>query len=154
MEFLDPQWRERLDRLFKKAAFIQNLGLKPGDAGAGFCETHLEIQNYHKQQNRLVHAGVLATIADHSAGGAATTLLKPGQYVLTVEFKINLLRPAKGRALRCRAQVLKAGGRLSFVESELYSRDSEDKETLVAKASVTLAILEEPKSESSTEESP
>ncbi|HKY64200.1 MAG TPA: PaaI family thioesterase [bacterium] len=146
MEFLDPEWRQRLDRLFQKAAFIQNLGLKPGEVGAGYCETHLEIQNYHKQQNRLVHAGVLATMADHSAGGAATTLLKPSQYVLTVEFKVNLLRPAQGRALRCRAQVLKAGARLSFVESEVFCRDGEG-EALVAKASVTLAVLENLKEE-------
>jgi uncharacterized protein (TIGR00369 family) len=148
MDFLDPEWRLRLDRLFQKAAFIQNLGLKPGEAGAGFCETRLEIQNYHKQQNRLVHAGVLATVADHSAGGAATTLLKASQYVLTVEFKINLLRPAQGRALRCRAQVIKAGARFSFAESEVYCLKGEaGEESLVAKASVTLAVLEDLKEE-------
>lgn len=148
MDFLDPEWRQRLARLFEKAAFIQNLGLKPGEAGAGYCETQLEIQNYHKQQNRLVHAGVLATMADHSAGGAATTLLKPSQHVLTVEFKINLLRPAQGRSLRCRAQVIKAGARLSFVESEVYCLNGEG-EALVAKASVTLAVIEDLQEESS-----
>jgi len=143
MEFLDPEWRQRLDRLFQKAAFIQNLGLRCGEAGAGFCETHLEIQNYHKQQNRLVHAGVLASVADHSAGGAATTLLQATQYVLTVEFKINLLRPAQGRSLRCRSQVIKAGARLSFAESEVYCLNGETDEILVAKASITLAVLED-----------
>ena len=83
-------------------------------------------------------------MADHSAGGAATTLLKPSQYVLTVEFKVNLLRPAKGRTLRCRAQVIKAGARISFVDSEVFCLNDEE-EALVAKASVTLAVLEDSK---------
>lgn len=151
MNFSESEIRPRIESMFQKAAFIQNLGLKLGEVGAGICETSLEIQHYHKQQNRFVHAGVLATVADHSAGGAATTLLKPGTFVLTVEFKVNLLRPAKGRSLRCRAQVLKSGSRLSFVESEVYSRDGENKETLVAKASVTLVILEDSKLESPKE---
>ncbi len=56
---------------------------------------------------RRVHAGVQATIADHTAGGAATTLIDKGQFVLTVEFKINLLRVTRGDSLLCRAQVLK-----------------------------------------------
>lgn len=102
------------------------------DAGEGWCQTELEVGG---QQDGLIHAGVQATMADPSAGTAAA-LIGPGQYVLTVEFKINLLRPAQGERLPCRAQVLKSGKGLSVVESEVYTQK------LVSKATVTLAVLD------------
>ena len=66
-----------------------------------------------------MHAGVQATMADHTAGGAAATMIEPDHIVLTVEFKINLLRAAKGERLTCHSQVLKPGSRLIVVESEV-----------------------------------
>ncbi|WP_169730682.1 PaaI family thioesterase [Calidithermus chliarophilus] len=105
--------------------------------GEGWCQTELEVGEQHQQQDGFVHAGVQATMADHSAGTAAT-LIGPGQYVLTVEFKINLLRPARGERLNCRVQVLKPGKSLIVVESEVYTQK------LVSKATVTVAVLEKP----------
>jgi len=61
-----------------------------------------------------------------------------------VEFKINLLRPAKGESLRCRAKVLKPGKTISVAESEVYAV-ADGKETLVSKATITLAVLARPK---------
>jgi acyl-coenzyme A thioesterase PaaI-like protein len=60
--------------------------------------------------------------------------------VLSLEFKINLLRPAKGDSLRCRAKVLKSGRRFIIVESEVFSVAVEG-ERLAAKATVTLAVV-------------
>lgn len=142
MDTLDPEFLRRVEAIFRKAPFLENLGVKFLGCGPGWCESGLQVQNYHKQQNRLVHAGVLATLADHTAGAAAGTLIAPGEIVLTVEFKINLLRPGKGQNLRARAQVLKPGRRFSVVESEVFAADA-DSEKLVAKATVTLAILPE-----------
>jgi len=87
-----------------------------------------------------MHAGVMATLADHTAGGAGATLIKPEEIVLTVEFKINLLRPAKGERLRAKSTVLKPGRTLSIVESSVYSWEAGE-EKLSAKAMVTLAIV-------------
>lgn len=124
-----------IQRLFTTAHFIQHIGLKLVEVGQGWCETEIEVGEHHQQQDGFIHAGVQATMADHTAGSAASTLLQPGQYVLTVEFKINLLRPAKGDKLCCKAQVLRAGKTLSVVESEVFT------DKLVSKASVTLAVL-------------
>jgi uncharacterized protein (TIGR00369 family) len=83
---------------------------------------------------------VQATIADHTAGGAAGTLAAEGDLVLSVEFKINFLRPALGERLRCRSTVLRHGKTLTVAESEVYAqRDRNEK--LVAKAMVTLALV-------------
>lgn len=134
----DPNFQTKMQTRFRKAAFIRALGISLIDVGPGWCESELMIEEWHLQQNTFIHGGVLATMADHTAGGAAGSLVGTGQIVLTAEFKINLLRPAQGSRLHCRAEVLKAGSRLTVAESSVY----DDEEKLVAKATVTLAVVE------------
>jgi uncharacterized protein (TIGR00369 family) len=141
MEPRNPDYRKQAIRIFDQAAHVREVGIVLSDLGPGWCETQLAVQPKHLQQTSVVHAGVLATLADHTAGTAATTLLPAEDYVLSVEFKINLLRAARGPKLWCRAQVLKAGRRIFVVESEVFST-SDAGTKLVAKATVTLAVLQ------------
>ncbi|WP_245832254.1 PaaI family thioesterase [Oceanospirillum sanctuarii] len=125
--------------MLESAPFIQALGMQAETIKPGICTTQLFIRQDHQQQDGFVHAGVQATLCDHTAGAAGATLIAEGKRVLTAEFKINLLRPASGEHLICEAEVLKPGNTLSIVESMLWAvRD--DQKTLVAKATVTLAI--------------
>jgi uncharacterized protein (TIGR00369 family) len=128
-------------RVFNQAPFIALLGLRLDSAADGECRTSLALAEKHLQQDGLVHAGVQASVADHTAGTAASTLLQPGQIVLSAEFKINMLRPAKGDTLTCVAKVLKAGSTLIVVESEVYCGNGDDLR-LTAKATVTLVIVQ------------
>ena len=127
-------------RIFEAAPFINHLGVKLEAVSRGQCHTSLLLRPDHLQQNGVVHAGVVATLADHTAGGAAASVLAAGAYPLTVEFKINLLRPASGDRLACHARVLKAGRTLIVAESEVVSGNGADA-ALVAKAMVTLAVV-------------
>ncbi len=127
--------------LFRSAPFIVELGLELESFGKGECVTLLNLEPRHLQQNGFVHTGVQATMADHTAGAAAGTLAKEGLHVMTVEFKISLLRAAKGDRLICRARVIKPGRKFSFVESEVFCM-SLGEERLVSKASATMAILD------------
>lgn len=131
---------EELQRIFNKAPFIADLGIKPKSIGKGECVTMLVLEKRHMQQDGFVHAGVQATIADHTAGAAAATLIGDGQIVLTAEFKINLLRVAKGEQLVCHSRVLKPGRRFSVVESEVFCHAS-GRESLVSKAIATIAVV-------------
>ena len=103
----------------------------------GICESALTPRPEHLQQDGVVHAGVISTIADHTAGSAAGTLMDAHQIVLTSEFKLHLLRPARGR-LSCVATVLKPGRMFSVVEADVRVAD-----VLVAKLIGTLAIVDE-----------
>jgi len=129
-----------LEHGFRDAPFIAHLGLELDGLGHGWCEARLEVQPWHLQQTRVVHAGVLATLADHCAGAAATTLLAPGEHVVTAEYKINLLRGARGERLHCRAEVLKPGQSLSVVESSVFA-ERDGKRELVAKLNATMAVV-------------
>ena len=137
--------REELERIFSAAPFVASLGIQLVSLGPGECETRLEIGASHLQQDGFVHAGVQATMADHTAGGAAATLIGPGEIVLTAEFKINLLRAARGRTLRCRSKVLKPGSRLAVVESEVFCETEEDRK-LVSKTTATIAVVKSSRS--------
>ena len=127
--------------LFERAKFIGDLGIEWVSEGPGVCESVLMIEPRHAQQNGYVHAGVISTMADHTAGSAAETLAPEGKTVLTAEFKINFLRAAQGERLECRAAVLKPGRMLIIVESEVYAVASQQR-LLVAKGMFTVAVID------------
>jgi uncharacterized protein (TIGR00369 family) len=102
----NPRYEERIRAVFDTAPFMRHLGVVLRRCEPGFCETSLPVQPWQLQQDGFIHAGVQATIADHGAGAAAGTLMAEDEIVLSVEFKVNLLRPAQGDELICRAKVL------------------------------------------------
>jgi uncharacterized protein (TIGR00369 family) len=138
---MEPAVLDEIQRIFRAARFISDLGIELESVGEGECVTTLDLKDRHLQQDGYVHSGVHATIADHTAGVAAATLLRERQMVLSVEFKINLLRPARGERLICRAEVLKPGRRFSVVESEVSCVD-DGEERLVSKMIATIAYVD------------
>jgi len=132
---------DAIGRVFDDAPFIAHLGVVLDGIGPGWCEASLPLQPWHLQQTGVVHAGVVATLADHCAGAAASTQLAAGQYVVTAEFKINLLRGARGERLTCRAEVLKPGQRLAVVEAQVWAERG-GKPELVAKLNATMAVVQ------------
>ncbi len=136
----NPEYERETRRVFDEAPFIRALGVQLSGFKPGECHTCLPLQVEHRQQDGFVHAGVQATLADHTAGTAGATLTGPGERVLTAEFKINLLRAASGQRLECQARVLKPGRMLIVVESDVYAVDDAQRQ-LVARAMVTLAVV-------------
>jgi uncharacterized protein (TIGR00369 family) len=117
---MEPSVLEEIQRLFHAARFISDLGVELESVREGECVTTLPLRNRHLQQDGFVHAGVQATIADHTAGVAAATVLSEQKKVLSVEFKLDLLRGASGERLIRRARVLKPGRIFSVVEAEVF----------------------------------
>ncbi|MBY4676326.1 PaaI family thioesterase [Marinobacterium arenosum] len=140
METLNPEYETEVRRVFSGAPFIQSLGAELVEFAPGYCRSRIQIDPHHQQQDGFIHAGVQATLADHTAGTAAATLIPAGKRVLTAEFKINLLRAAQGRLLCCEATVLKPGRTLIVAEAEVYAQQAQRQ--LVAKATVTLAVVD------------
>jgi uncharacterized protein (TIGR00369 family) len=140
MQAPDPNYRKVVEAGFAEAAFLSELGIKLVECGPGWCESSLRIEPRHLQHTGVIHAGVQATIADHTAGGAAMTVTGAEDFILTAEFKIHLLRAGAGDALLCRAQVLKPGKAFHVVESEVFALAG-DKKTLISKLTATMAVL-------------
>src|SRR5580704_9778653 len=132
--------RGAVERVFREAEFVRSLGIELAAHGAGWCETRVKILPALRQQHGFAHAGVLMALADHTCGGAAASTVAEGRDVVTVENKVSFLRPASGPNLICRAEVLRAGRNLVFVEAEVKV-EGEKGRVIVAKASSTLAVI-------------
>jgi len=119
---------------------MKHIGARLKKAEGGFCEIHVSYNTMLTQQNEFFHAGVIGTLADTAAGYAAYTLMEENAAVLTVEFKLNLLAPAKGQTLIARSAVIKAGKTLTVCNSEVFIKTGR-KENLCSTATVTLIAL-------------
>ncbi|MBK6864467.1 MAG: PaaI family thioesterase [Ideonella sp.] len=126
---------------FRRTPFIADLGVGVDAIDEGECQTSLAIAQRFLQHSGQVHAGVLTTIADHTAGAAAQTLAPEGVFAATAELKLSLLRPARGERIVCRARVLKPGKSLSFVEADVFCAAAGGDEQLVARMSATMAFI-------------
>jgi uncharacterized protein (TIGR00369 family) len=133
----DLRWSD-VEGIFNRASFISHLGIRLIEVGEGRCSIELQTDDRHLQQHGFVHAGVLATLADHAAGGAARSAVPDGFDVITIEFKINFLKPALPGKLAAKARVLRAGKTVAVAETEVFAA-----ETLVAKLTSTLAVIPE-----------
>ena len=118
----DPDFEERIRPSFVLQGALRTLGaeliaLRPGEA-----EIHLRFHEGLTQQHGFVHGGVVTTIVDTACGYAAMTLAPEGTEVLTAEFKINFLNPARGDLFIARARVRKAGRTLTVCEGEVVTQ--------------------------------
>jgi uncharacterized protein (TIGR00369 family) len=126
--------------IFQNAEFIRSLGIELTSFGKRWCETRLKGSRALLQQHGFLHAGVLMTLADHTCGGAAASAVPHGRDVITIENKVSFLRPASAPTVLCRAEVLRAGKTLIFVEATVMAESGEGP-MMVAKASSTLAVI-------------
>ena len=121
--------------------FIKFCGFQAGSIGPGLFESTLVIRENHKTQDNFVHAGLIATMSDHTAGYAAYTLVPDSIRILTIEFKINFLKPAYGSALQCRSEVISQGKQIIVAQSTVFDiRDTQEK--MVSKSTITLMALD------------
>jgi uncharacterized protein (TIGR00369 family) len=132
-------WFEHLKQDFVQG-FPAFCGFEVLHADFGVFETCLKVQEQHRQQDGFVHAGVISTMADHTAGYAAYTTVTRKFRILTIEFKINYFKPATGPLLVCRSKVLNNGKKIKVVESEVFCV-SDGTEKLVSKAMLTMIAV-------------
>lgn len=123
MEPRHPDWRANVERVLANAPFIQHLGITPMYLAPGVCHTRMTVRPELLQHSGVVHAGVLTTLADHTAGAAAGTLITPEETLVSVEFKVHLLRGATGPELTCHAEVVRPGRRFTVVEADVFDGD-------------------------------
>ncbi len=102
----------------------------------GLMDTQFTIRPLHLQQDGFVHAGVLATLADHTAGYASFSTVSENYRILTIEFKMNYFKPCTGDLVLCKAKVIHNGKKIKVAESEVFSCDK-GVEKLVAKGTFT-----------------
>lgn len=128
----DPAFETRVRESFSRMPVMHLLGARLTRIAPGFCIVEAEIDRSTTQQHGFVHSGILSTLADTAGGYAAFSLFPDGVSVLAVEFKINLLRPAKGKSMKAVGRVLKPGRTVTVSEVDVLVRDG-NRERLCAR---------------------
>ena len=131
LEARNPAFAEEVRKSFAQQSIMQLIGAELTRIEPGVVEISLPYRRDLTQQDGYLHAGILTTIADSSAGYAAYSLMPAGSRVLSVEFKVNLLRPAQGERFVARAEVIKPGRTLTVVGADVFGIQGPER-TLVA----------------------
>src|SRR5256885_216919 len=132
MSPLNPSFAQDVEDSFRRQPIMKLIGARLSLVEPGIVEITLPYRADLLQQNSYLHAGIITTIADSACGYAAYTLMPAGSNVLSVEFKINLLRPAQGQTFVARAEVIKAGRTLTVVRADVFTMNTNDEQRLVA----------------------
>lgn len=131
----------RIRDSFARQAFMATVGARMTTVGAGTVEIELPYAVGNTQQHGFIHGGLVASIADSACGYAALTTMPEEAAVLTAEFKINLMSPAKGELLRAVGRVVQAGRRLVICSGDVFALDK-GQEKHVALITATMAVIE------------
>nr|WP_315595199.1 PaaI family thioesterase [uncultured Cupriavidus sp.] len=106
----------------------------------GRTEIHVPHWDGVEQQHGFVHGGVVGMIADAAAGYAAMTMVSTEASVLTAEYKINFMAPARGEKIIARGKVVKAGKTLIVTSAEVFAV-REGGESLCAVMQQTMMVV-------------
>jgi uncharacterized protein (TIGR00369 family) len=137
----NPSFAEEIQQSFAKQTVMNLIGARLGRIEAGLVEITLPYRADLAQQNGYLHAGIVTTIADSACGYAAYSLMPPNSQVLSVEFKVNLLRPAKGETFLASAEVVKSGKTLTVVRADVFGVEQSGRRELLATMLGTMICL-------------
>ena len=132
----DPGFEQRCRDSFSRQKAMALIGASLAVVEPGYVEVRLPFRDDLTQQKGYVHGGILGMIADTACGYSAFSLMPAGCSLVTVEYKINILSPARG-SLVAKARVIKPGRTLTIARAEVYAEDGKH----VASMQQTLMML-------------
>ncbi|MCK0169104.1 PaaI family thioesterase [Jannaschia sp. S6380] len=129
--------RDRITESFARQGLMVTLGATLDHIGDGIVRVVADVRPETAQQHGVGHAGLTFALADSAAGYAALTILSEGAEVVTSEFRISLLAPARGRLL-AEGRVVRPGRRLVAVAADVWGGDDRGGRVHVATALGTM----------------
>jgi uncharacterized protein (TIGR00369 family) len=136
----DASYEQRTRDSFARQHAMRTLGATLESIEPGRVVLAMAHREELTQQHGFVHAGMLAAALDSACGYAAFTLMPADAAVLTIEFKINLLAPARGPRFRFEGAVVKPGRTITVVDGRAL-QEGADGETLVATMTATVMTV-------------
>ncbi len=144
MSVLKPSnllYAQRVQDSFARQGIMQTLGARLGQVAPGAVDIELDWARGLTQQHGFLHAGAVATALDSACGYAAFTLMAADAEVLTIEFKINLLSPARGARFRMEGRVLKPGRTVSVCEGRAYAIHDNQEKCIASMTCTLMAVV-------------
>jgi len=142
MQADDATYEQRTRDSFSRQNAMQTLGATLESVTPGRVTIAMAHRDSLTQQHGFIHAGMLAAALDSACGYAAFSLMPADAAVLTIEFKINLLAPARGPRFRFEGVVVKPGRTISVVDGRALQFEADGSaEKLVATMSATVMTV-------------
>lgn len=129
---------EKIKQSFDKQGLMKTLNAHLAEVEKGQVKITCEFSQALTQQHGFFHAGVITSIIDSACGYAALTMMAEDREVLSVEFKINFMKPAKTDKLIAIGKVLQSGRTLTVCEGYVYDSNEEK---LIAKMTATMIAI-------------
>jgi uncharacterized protein (TIGR00369 family) len=139
---MDFSTQQRLRESYARQAAMALIGASISGMEDGEVTIELPCRHDLTQQHGFIHAGIVTMIVDTACGYAALSLMPPGAAVLTVEYKVNFISPARGEKLVAKGRVLKPGKTLMACQGEVHARNGAE-EKLVASMLATMIVRED-----------
>jgi uncharacterized protein (TIGR00369 family) len=136
----DPDFATRVRDSFDRQGAMATIGASLIQVEPGRVVIEMDWAVGLTQQHGFLHAGMLATALDSACGYAGFSLMPADVAVLTIEYKINLLAPAKGQRFRMEGQVIKPGRTVTVTEGRAWAI-GDGREKLVATMGCTLMAM-------------
>jgi len=130
----------RVRASFARQGLMDTMGARMAHCAPGRVVLEMPFSESLSQQHGFVHAGAITALMDSAAGYAAMSLAPSGTEVLTVEFKSNLLAPARALRFRAEGSVLKSGRTVMVAEARCHGLE-EGQEKLIATLTATMMVL-------------
>jgi uncharacterized protein (TIGR00369 family) len=137
----NPDFERRVRDSFARQPAMALIGARLTEVVPGSCTVELPMRDDLTQQHGFAHGGVIGMIADNAGGYSAFTLMPADASVLTVEYKVNMLAPARGERLVAVGTVVKPGRTLSVVRADVFAYEGA-RQTLVATMQQTLMVMQ------------
>ncbi|HEV8128226.1 MAG TPA: PaaI family thioesterase [Candidatus Eisenbacteria bacterium] len=137
----NPDFERLVRESFQKQEVMATLGARLARVAPGEVEIELPYRADLTQQHGFLHAGVVTAVLDSCCGYAAFSLMPPGAGVLSVEFKVNLLAPARGDRLIARGHVVRAGRTISVCQADGVMRSGSDEVPVATMLATMMTVI-------------
>ena len=138
---INPDADRRCRNSFARQQAMATIGASVVSVAPGEVELEMPFDLKLTQQHGFVHAGVVTMLCDTACGFAALSLMPEDAAVLTTEFKVNLLSPAKGERFIARGRVVRPGKKLMVCLGEVFAEDA-GKRKQVALMTASMMVMD------------
>lgn len=136
----DTTLRKLVEEVTSKPGYTSAVGTRVVSVRRGNVVFELPRRPDLLQGDGVFHGGVITALADHAAGAAVTTSLKPNQFVVTVNLQTSFLLPADGELIRANATNVHLGTSLATASVEIAIPRGESS-VLCAISTVILKVI-------------
>ena len=137
---LSPELEAHVRERFHRQRAMLSMGASLAHLAPGEAHIEMPFNPDFTQQDGFMHAGVITTIVDSACGYAAFTLIPMDMRILSVEFKVNFMSPAKGERFTAIGKVLKAGRTLTICSGEVLAHENGQSKLIAVMQATMIAV--------------